>query len=277
MLNLPLAVENNMTLDQFIERLRGRAEIDGLIVMGSAAAGAPGPHSDYDLLLVFETLPAPLSVGLTWIDGRLTDLIFVTTAELDRLVSGGPQAVPADGQTGRLIAWLRGGRIALDRAGRLAAARAALQADGWTRGPAWGEQYRAWFGLNYDLAQTRRLAASPDPAAQAVVDVRLLFGLSSVWFAYFQLRGLPQFGKAAVKHLARHDPEFLALFQRCADEPDRLLRLALNGKLVERAAAPLGGLWVEGATALQFQEGAEIEPATVQAALAWWSNLVNTI
>jgi len=264
-----------LTLDQFIDRLRRRAEIDGLIIMGSAAAGAPGPHSDYDLLLVLETLPAPLSVGLTWLDGRLTDLIFVTTAELDRLLSGGPLAVPADGLTGRLITWLRDGRIALDRTGRLAAIQTALQTDGWKRAPVWGEQYRTWFSLNYDLAQTRRLAANPDPAAQAVVDLRLSFGLSNVWFAYFQLRGLPLFGKRAAEHLAEHDPEFLSLFQRCAGEPDRLKRLGLYAELVERATAPLGGVWAEGATALQFKDEAEIGPATVQAALAWWEGLVS--
>src|SRR5258708_27793421 len=107
------------------------------------------------------------------------------------------------------MGWLGGGRGAWDGAGRLANARLAMQAEGWTRGPAWGEQYRAWFSLNYDLAQTRRLAAAPDLASQAVVDVRLLFGLSNVWFAYFQLRGLPLFGKTAAQHLAEHDPEFL--------------------------------------------------------------------
>jgi len=264
-----------MTLDEFTKRLRRHAEVDGLIVLGSGGRGALGPHSDYDLLLVLETLPAPLSVGLTWLDGRLTDLIFVTTAELDRLLSGGPVAVPADGLAGRRIAWLRDGRIALDRTGRLAAIQTALQTEGWTRGPVWGEQYRTWFGLNYDLAQTRRLAANPDPAAQAVVDVRLAFGLSNVWFAYFQLRGLPLFGKRAAEHLAEHDPEFLALFQRCAGEPDRMKRLALYAELVARTTAPLGGVWAEDTTALQFQAEADIEPATVQAALAWWEELVS--
>jgi hypothetical protein len=273
-LHLPQAGEH-MTLDDLIGRLGGRAEVDGLMVMGSAGAGALGPHSDYDLLLVFEAMPAPLSVGLTWIGGRLTDLIFVTTAELDRLVASGPQAVLADSLTGRLFGWLRDGRIVLDRSGRLAAARAALQAEGWTRGPSWGEQYRTWFGLNYDLAQTRRLVDAPEPAAQAVVDLRLLFGLSNVWFAYFQLRGLPQFGKEAAQHLAEKDPEFRARFQRCAGEPDRLKRFEQYAELVERAAAPLGAVWAEGETALQFQDEAEIEPALVQAALGWWEGLVS--
>src|SRR5260221_14707589 len=97
------------TLDEFINHLHGRPEVAGLIIMGSAARGAPGPDSDYDLLLVLEALPAPLSVGLTWIDGRLTDLIFVTAAEIDGLVTGGPQSALSDGMTGRLIGWLRDG------------------------------------------------------------------------------------------------------------------------------------------------------------------------
>ena len=252
-------VTESLTLDPFIERLRSRAEVTGLIIIGSAARGVPGLHSDYDLLLVLETLPAPLNVGLTWLDGRLTDLIFVTAAELDTLMNGGPPAAPADSLMGRLIGWLRDGRIALDPSGRLARAQVALQADGWTRGPDWGEQYRTWFSLNYDLAQTRRYAANPDPAAQAVLDVRLLFGLSNVWFAYFQLRARPQFGKEAARYLAETDPAFLELFQRCAGEPDRMQRFGLYAQLVQRASAPFAPVWPEGATALQFQDNTAVE------------------
>lgn len=263
-----------ITLEQFIGRLRQRAEVEGLIVMGSAAGGAPGPHSDYDLLLVLKALPAPLSAGLTRVDGRLMDLIFVTAEEVARLLSRGPQAVPAEGMTGRLIGWLREGHIRFDRTGELAAAQATMQAEGWTRVPDWAEQYRTWFSLNYDLAQTRRYAANPDPAAQAMVDLRLLFGLSNIWFAYFQLRGLPQVGKQAARYLAETDPPFLTLFQRCAGEPDRWQRFGLYAQLVERAAAPFGPAWAEDATTLQWREDAAVEPANVRAALVWWEELI---
>jgi predicted nucleotidyltransferase len=270
---LTARVTHSSKLDEFIDQVQSRPEVAGLIMMGSAARGAPGPYSDYDLLLVFETLPAPLSVGLTWIDGRLTDLIFVMAAEIDQLVTGGPRAAFAEGMTGRLITWLRDGRIMLDRSGRLAHAQEVVRSAGWTRGPTWGEQYRIWFSLNYDLAQTRRCAANPDPAAQAVVDVRLLFGLSNVWFAYFQLRGLPQFGKEAARYLAEHDQPFQALFERAAGEPDRSRRLMLYVELVTQAVATFGKAWPAETTALQFQDGTEIEPANVQAAQDWWEDL----
>ena len=265
-----------ITLDQFIGRLGQRAEVEGLIGMGSAARGAPGPHSDYDLLVVLKTLPAPLSVGLTRVDGRLTDLIFVTAEEIERLVSRGPQDVPADGMTGRLMGWLREGQIRFDRTGKLAAAQATMQLEGWTRGPSWAEQYRTWFSLNYDLAQTRRYTTNPDPAAQSIVDVRLLFGLSNIWLAYFQLRALPQVGKAAARYVAETDPTFLDLFQRCAGEPDRWQRFGLYAQLVQRASAPFGPVWPEGATALQFQDDTAVEPADVQAALRWWQSLIES-
>ncbi len=263
-----------ITLDQFIGRLRQRAEVEGLIVMGSAARGAPGPHSDYDLLVVLKTLPAPLSVGLTRVDGRLTDLIFITAEEVERLVSRGPQDVPADGMTGRLIGWLKEGRIRFDRTGKLAATQATMLSEGWTRGPSWAEQYRTWFSLNYDLAQTRRYATNPDPAAQSVVDLRLLSALNNIWFAYFQLRGLPQVGKEAARYLADTDAAFLTLFQRCAGEPARWQRFEMYAQLVERAAAPWGPVWAEDATTLQWRDDAAVGPASVQAALAWWGEMI---
>ena len=128
--------------------------------------------------------------------------------------------------------------------------------------------------MNYDLAQTRRYAANPDPAAQVVADLRLLFGLSNTWFGYFQLRGLPQVGKEAARYLAESDPAFLALFQRCAGEPQRWQRFEQYAQLVERAVAPLGPVWAEDATTLQFRDDAAVGPANVQAALAWWGEWI---
>jgi hypothetical protein len=56
-----------------------------------------------------------------------------------------------------------------------------------------------------------------------------------------------------------------------------LKRLELYAELVEQAAAPLGGLWDNGVTALQLGDEAEIELATVSASLAWWSKLVEAL
>jgi hypothetical protein len=88
-LTVPELVTNAIpiTCDEALHRLTQQEIVDGLIVIGSAAKEALTATSDYDLYLVLSVMPAPLHVGLTWIEGRLTDLIFEQTAAVDRFLA----------------------------------------------------------------------------------------------------------------------------------------------------------------------------------------------
>ena len=56
---------NDLSLDEVIDRLSQRPEVDGIVVIGSLSGKQFKPHSDYDLLLVMNQMPVPLQVGLT--------------------------------------------------------------------------------------------------------------------------------------------------------------------------------------------------------------------
>lgn len=77
----------SLTFDEVLRRLAQHDLVDGLIVIGSAATNALTTASDYDLYLVLSSMPALLLVGLTWIDGRITDLVFEQTATVDRFLT----------------------------------------------------------------------------------------------------------------------------------------------------------------------------------------------
>ncbi len=260
------ATTAHLTLQAVLDRLATRPEVEGLLTIGSTSGGAVTPVSDYDLVVVVNALPVALNVALTTIDGRLTDILFVAAAELD---GGAGQWGAA--QLGR---WLRAGQVVFDRAGRLGAAQAAARAAA-EPAPTDQDRYAAWFSLNYNVQQTRRLLASADPAYQLAVDLRLLFSLHDVWRAYFTARGLGVAGeKEQARYLLAHDPAFLHAFQDCLAEAERGAKFQQYAQLAAEALAPLGRLWADGTTSVMPDPAAPWQADTPAQALAFWQRLV---
>jgi hypothetical protein len=219
-------------------------------------------------------MPAPLHVGLATIDGRLTDLLFVTTAAV-AAVAELSAPVSYDSWLGRTVEWLRDGELVFDRAGRLARARAHVSDGEWLAGRTTAELQAIWFRGWYDLRQTRRLLASDDPVQHLTVDMRLLYSVYHAWTSWFEARGLRWQGdKAAIRHLERHDPVFLAAMRACLAAGDRHERFRLYAQLTEQALAPLGPPPADDATMLEFERGADVQLGAVRAALAFWDALL---
>ena len=264
---------NEMTLGEVTARLGQNEVVTGLLLIGSAARGELTPSSDYDLVIVLAEMPVPLHVGVTYIDGTLTDLIFLRAAQIDEVLAL-EERVSDDSWLGRIVRWLEEGAILLDRDGRLAQAQAeARSQDLLVRTEDAG--YSAWFTINYNLAQTRRLLAADDPVYLAAADLRTaLYASRDLVFGYFQLRGLRWEGdKAAVRYLIAHDPAYLDLLARFLGQPNREEKHALYERLAALTVAPVGALWEEGETAMTF-DGEKGTPDMVGAALSFWQGLL---
>jgi hypothetical protein len=273
----PLARVSPTTLlsfDEVLRRLRERDVVDGLVVIGSLATDRLNAVSDYDLYVVLSAMPVPFHVGLTWVDGRLTDLVFEEAAAIDRFLARG-DGVPENAAEERLVRYATTGRIVLDRHGRLEHVQ---RGDGRATPPMpWTneEVYSAWFGANYNLQQTKRMLLSDDHVYGRAVDMRLLYSTADLIVAYFQLRALPWRGeKEAIRYLATQDPEFLSAFEAYADATDRAGRVRAYERLADIALAPWGGIWPQGATAFAFERVASVPADAAQIALAFWEDLL---
>jgi predicted nucleotidyltransferase len=264
---------NEMTLEQVTARLSRNDVVTGLLLIGSAGRGSLTPASDIDLIIVLAEMPVPLHVGVTYIDGMLTDLIFLRDAQIEDAVAI-KERVPDDARLGRIVRWLDEGTILFDRAGRLTEAQAKARSADWLVRPE-GAEYSAWFAINYNLAQTKRLLASDDPVCLATVDLRMaLYAPRDLVFGYFQLRGLRWEGdKAAVCHLMSHDPGYLALLTRFLNEPDRGKKRELYERLAALTVVPIGELWQEGDMAMTFG-GESTAPNMVEVGLSFWQSLM---
>ena len=176
----------------------------------------------YDLIVVLTSMPQALEpYGVTYIDGRLTDLISVTAAQLEA-ISLLEKAVDGEAWLGRIIRWFERGDIRFDRSGRLVRIQKQVQGRPWIK-PLDKPGREAWREINYNLAQSKRLCESEDPVYLVAADLRLaLYGPADLLFNYFHIRNIAWEGeKAAVRYLMAHDPAYLELLRAFIREGER--------------------------------------------------------
>ena len=266
---------SDATLDDVVRRLGSHPDVEGVAIGGSGQHSLLTGSSDIDLLIVVVEKWSNLRVGVTWIEGRMGDLLFATTSEVEAIPDA-DLALGATGWVGRVAAFLAGARILADQDGRLM--RAQELARRWTDAafrPTRGDAYRAWHKINYDRQHNGRMLASDDPDYATALDVRLLYGLDDVFTGYFAIRNLRWEGeKSAVQYLREHDPGILELFRRCLAEQDRDARYALYEQLCQEVTAPIGGLWLSEPTSAHLRDPSTATPEAHSAASAFVQSLV---
>jgi predicted nucleotidyltransferase len=261
-------------LGEVIDRLSRAAAVEGVLVIGSASDDRLTPASDYDLVVVLTELPQALApYGVTYIDGRLTDLILVGAGQLEEIAE---LEEPVDGEawSGRIIRWFQTGKIRHDRSGLLGRLQRQVHGRCWIEPPA-SSGWEAWREVNYNLAQSKRMYRSEDPVYLAAADLRLaLYGPADLLFNYFRIRGIAWEGeKVAVRYLMARDATYLNLLNAFIQEGEREKKLALYEELVALTVAPWGEIWPEGVTVLALKEG-DRSREEVDEALHLWEDLL---
>ena len=266
---------SDATLDDVVRRLGSHPDVEGVALGGSGQDSLLTGASDIDLLVVVVEKWSNLRVGVTWIEGRMGDLLFATTSEVESISDAEP-ALDVNGWVRRVAAFLACARILVDQGGRLVRAqRAAQQWPEESPSPFGGDAYRAWHKINYDRQHNRRMLASGDPDYVTALEVRLLYAFADVFAGYFAIRRLRWEGeKAAVRYLREHDPAFLELFRQCLAEQDRHARFALYEQLCREATAPAGGLWASEPTSAHLRDPETATPEAHAAATAFIQSLV---
>jgi hypothetical protein len=238
-------------IDAVVARLQQNEQVEGLLLIGSSAKNELTPASDYDLVIFLRESPLLWYVGVTTIDDRFADLIFVAAAALKSILDLGAP-VPQTHELEPVLRWLRTGVILFDRTGPLEHAQRKVQGSAWISGVEDGAAYGAWFALNYNLAVARRMACAADELYQTTAAIRMaVYGHADLWFGYFTIRKLVWEGdKPAVRYLQRNDPWFLETYQRFITAASLEHKLRLYEQAAALAAAPLGGVWPAHITAM---------------------------
>lgn len=266
---------DTLTFDEVIATLSQQSIVDGLIVVGSASQDQLTPVSDYDLVIILAEMPVPLHVGVTYIDGRFTDLIFHTTTQIEQILAA---TEPFDfwHWVGRLVGWLETGKVVFDHHGKIRQAQAKVQQGAWIQPIGDKATYGAWQTINYNLQVVRRYLASDDPLYLMAADIRMmLYGPQDLFFNYFTVRGLQSDSeKNCIRYLQTHDPAYLALFNRFLTETERPIKFQHYTQLAAMTLAPVGKLWQVGDTVLNI-DAHLVTPELEKQALDFWESLVH--
>jgi predicted nucleotidyltransferase len=273
---LPRSDTVDMTLDEVLARLSRNPAVDGLVTVGSTGRDSLTPISDYDVLVVLAEMPVPLHVGITYIDHRLTDLLFATTTHVKQILAA-QVAIDGDAWEGRIARWLMTGQVVFDRHGSLRQARAKLCSGDWIRSLEDIDAYGAWIGVNYNLLHTRRLIRSDDPVYLHAAELRMsMYGVVSVLLSYFRIHKLLWEGdKAAIRYLVAHDPPYFDLLQQFLRASDPYRKFAIYERIAAATLAPISTLW-DGEPTVLWNDMLPASWETVEQSLAFWGALLRS-
>ena len=225
-------------LADLVAHLRRRPEVAGLVIWASGAGGSFGSDSDLDLLLVLHESELPFTFVTTRMGETLTELQVVSLADVRAVASG---IEPGSGWGADLIIEALRGRILLDPAGVLAEVAEALR-NRELATPTAAEAFECWRHAQYNVRQTRRYLASPDPDARLAVEARLLYSIHFLLIHYFTVRRLRWRGdKEALRYWRQHEPALLADWRSAVGELDLERKVTRYEACFDRVYAPLGG------------------------------------
>jgi hypothetical protein len=238
-------------LERLIARLSQQPSVAGLLAVGSLVDAEISSSSDYDLVIIADDIPAPWCTGITRVEDRLADLIFVSSNEVDKIGTLDAPLPPSHPQA-PVMRWLMQGKILFDRNGSLERFQTKLQGNEWDEPLNERAAYDAWHAINFNLTHAIRLSGSDDPLYQAALTIRMaVYGHADLWFGYFGVRSIPWRGdKAAVQYLQSNDSAFLDMYQKFILASDRSHKLQYYRQAAALAAEPLGGLWTSDITVM---------------------------
>lgn len=270
---------NNLTLDETLNRLAASPAVLGLALFGSRADQANNAISDYDLLLLVQDPPVSIFQMLTYIDGRMADLVFIPVEIANKVLRDQRLAPTGLFEEMFLLKMLRG-QIVYDPSGRLKETQEIIKAyttkADWPPRTTYSNLYAVWFWQNHGLFHMKRMVRSADPVYLTAVDLMLASGLSQVCRTHHLGRNIPWEGeKAAVRYLHLHNPAFLDLLQECIAAADRGYKLELYERLIREALAPIGDLWKPGLTSV-YLSNPEQHETHLETALEYWETLLES-
>lgn len=224
-----------LSLAQAIENLSAHPDVMGILLIGSTAKQLT-PYSDLDILIIVKD-GFPIDVALTYLDNRLTDLVFRSVKDLENC----SEVVQAGTSEASIVNWFRSGKIEFDPDGTLREFQEKAKVIQII--PNEDFKFSTQFGLLYNYHQNLRLWQSGDQLYREALQMRLLYALSDMMISYFYLRGETWTGeKDAIRYWQAHDADYYHLFRTTISTPDLEEKFALYEQLVDLTLQPIGGL-----------------------------------
>jgi hypothetical protein len=268
---------SSMTFDQVIGRISKNTVVDGIFVIEPSDPDLRISGSDRVIVAVLSEMPVPLHVSLTFIEHKLTLVLFTLTSDIDSILSCDKKYLAWD-YIVKIATWLKTGRIAFDRSGRLKLAQEAIKLDDLTQPFDENDQYEICFNINMNYHQNKHLLESTDPLRLAAFDLELIHSLTNLSCWYFYLRNIMWLGeKKALRYWEQHDPGYLSLIKQFHLEPERKRKFQVYEQLAALTIAPAGQIWNEQQTALLLRYDKKQLSGDNEKAYSFWEDFLSGI
>jgi predicted nucleotidyltransferase len=192
---------NDSSLQEVIAQISKNESVLGIMQIGSLKRKQISPHSDYDLIFILEGAAKSWHSGVTYLENRLTDLMFVNSTEIQRILDL-DAPVTQDNDLVPILRWLRDGEILYSVSSSIRQAQEKVSTQNWIAPIDDEAAYNAWYRINFNLAHLKRMMSSIDPLYRQTADIRMaVYGHPDIWFGYFTIRRIEFLGdKAAIRY-----------------------------------------------------------------------------
>lgn len=245
-----------LSFTQFVERLTQQNAVEGILTIGTTKGKDLKPYSDYDVVIVLTQNNSNVQLALGSIDGRLTDYLFASKEDLEEIISN-PDNI--QGWQQKIARWLKDGEIVFDRSGQLKKAKETVSTINISDQITEKDVYSAWFNINYNLKQNRRILASKDPEYLLALDIRLLYCINDLIVGYFTLRKLVWGGeKKAISYLTQNEPEFTQFLKKFFTQSQISEKMETYEKLAATTLSAVNQTWGENEIAFTPPESTSL-------------------
>lgn len=229
-------------LQEIINNLKLKQEVDGVLIAGSQGAGEEKPYSDIDLVVVLSKNSKNIRSIFEWTDGKPMDTYFFDQNELKKLMS--LEEVPANKMDAVLVDWIFKSKIEFDKSGVLSELKdKSIEIKKKFAVPT--EEMRSFENkINCGYITNKRYFDSNNPIYLEALEIKLLFDISNVLVGYFEFRNIPWRGeKFAVTYLKENDAIFYKNFKNSVSGADVADKFKAYEKMVESVFTGEYSVW----------------------------------
>lgn len=258
-------------LQNIIENLKNKEEVDAFFVTGSQGSGKQKPYSDIDLVIIFKENTQKLFSLFQFIDSKPADIFFYDIALLEKLKSD--KEIPANTMDAVLINWLENATIEFDKSGTITSMKEDLENLKKKLQVPTTEMKKFESLINASYITNKRYFESNDPEYLEALEIKMLYDLNNILMGYFEFRNIPWRGeKQVLKYLKENDVEFYSLYMSCLRSPSVQEKFEIYSTLIKNVFYGNYGLWDKNIIN-PFIKGSLTEEEKNRL-IEYWNNLV---
>ncbi len=229
-------------LREIIENLKGKNEVDALLIAGSRSLGEEKEYSDIDLAVVLKANTEKIFSVFQFIDSKPADIFFYDIETLQKLAN--IETIPANTMDGVLISWLEKGNIQFDKSGTLTSLKDKYSELKNKLEVPQVEMSRWESLINSAYVVNKRYYDSHNPEYHELLKIKLLQDLYNIFMGYFEFRNISWRGeKQMLRYLKENDGEFYKLYKSCLEAQSVKEKFEIYSELVKKVFYGNYGVW----------------------------------